>query len=75
MQAWSLLYQDNSGRADARLATAAVERAVSAFFGEDYVHPEPELANIQLTWEDNSGDTGGVRIYPYAEADVKMLRF
>lgn len=72
MQAWSLLYQDNSGRADARLATAAVERAVSAFFGEDYVHPEPELANIQLTWEDNSGDTGGVRIYPYAEADVTV---
>ena len=70
MQAWSLLCQDNSGRGDARLATAAVEKAMSAFFGEGYEHPEQDLTDVQLTWEDNSEDTGGVRLYSYAEADA-----
>ena len=55
MDAWSLLSQDNSGRADAVLAMEAVREPMTAFFGEGYTHPETDLSGVQTPLDDPDG--------------------
>lgn len=71
MDAWSLLSQDNSGRADAALAMEAVRGPMTAFFGEGYSHPETDLSNVQVPLNDPEGKGfHGIRLYPYADCDL-----
>lgn len=72
MDAWRLIWLDNSLRADTRLATAAVRPAVTAFFGEDYPYPEADTSGIQVTWEDEREDTGALCPYSYAEGEIRL---
>ena len=71
MAAWSLLSQDNSGRADAALAMASVKEPMTAFFGAGYEHPDPDLSLVQVSLDDPDGKGyQGIRLYPYAEPDL-----
>ncbi len=70
-QAWNLLYQDTSGRADAKLAMESVRETMTAFFGEGYEHPETDLSEVQTGLEDGKGLQGGISLFPYSEPDVQ----
>lgn len=72
MESWDLLCRDTSGRGDALLAKAAVAPVMTAWFGEGYTHPETDLSDVQVVWDENLGENetaGGIRLYPYAKAD------
>lgn len=72
MRAWRLLNWDQSGRGDVKLAMSAVRDAVTAAFGEGYQHPADDLDGVQTTYEDGKGQTGGIRIFPYADPDIVL---
>ena len=71
-QAWDLIAGDQSGRADAKLALEAVRGPITAFFGEGYEHPDPDLSEAQTGLADAKGEHGGVAPYPYAGPDVQV---
>lgn len=73
MTAWSLIRMDDSLRADHRLAVAATQSVVSDFFGSGYAHPEADISDVQITWEDNDPDNqGSIRLFPYAGPDIRL---
>lgn len=73
MTAWQLIRMDDSLRADHRLAMAAVRGAMGNFFGEGYSHPETDISDVQITWEDDDPDNqGGIRLFSYSGADVRL---
>jgi len=72
MQAWHLVDMDNSLRADNRLALAAVSQTMQDYYGEGYTHPEVDISDVQMSWEDDPDNAGALRLYSYSEADVRL---